>query len=1071
MSEAVKDVFQRYIIGLFPELADMAIVSSDGMEKKTSWSTQVMKAYGYGPEDRQEIKLDDGYYWLQKGSQKPILFIVAVSEKQPTVDNILQNLFNGIGANQHRMNGLKVWMPFLGTGTGNLTLLKSLQTMILVLQSLKNDAGMHDIHFWLSIPKNRSGLELFDFINSGADIFIGPVIESTPDPLIQAFLKETRRKFFYLPVIPSREDVPELLYKANHWVAGDDSIAEAFDKLSDINDHDYVLLGMVMKRRGSFHLRIYALGQVTNNPMDGSSLDVYWSVRNIKIELQRSRYTGYGIVEIDGSELEGVLSEIGIAKLTEAGLFAGTQPVRPNNKVTIPGLISDSDKGEDYMDILRDVRAFARIMASQQFSPPLAIALLGRYGTGKSFFMRTLRAEVEKLSAGPQDIYCKGVVQIHFNAWSYMDANLWASLMNRIFEHLYEYISKETKSDELKRQIKQKLSEELNSTRQQVNELEAQKQKLNEDITNLKKKKGQLDKELEYKINNINKRSFLSVVRRINEKFDVAGKVEKALQSNSSYKELKKRLAQLMPEEFWKDPTVLYEEIRSKRTFLTQFFNGKKILWNTVCILVILSFIVYLPLIIGFSTDRLKDVNFAVLQASLSGLTLVLGYYRRYKKTCQELQPLAASFWQIKTEYESKIASAQEQYDKTTEQLRLDIVHKQSQVLIVEQEVQKAKVELESLKYRIDNAIGTEALYSFIEERKKSEDYRKHLGLVSIIQRDFEVLSDLFDAHNKEKSAVAFRSGFKKPLERIILYIDDLDRCSEERIVEVLGAVNLLMAFPLFMVVVGVDPRWIKNALRNRYKLELGADEEGHRDVISSSNYLEKIFQVSFKLKEPDDAQVKNMLTSLSNLSSERTAPALSLAAAFAEDTAALPESPDTGIREVPDASAGEESWFAPDSPREHEDFPGIDTPERLQITPMEIELMSGLSALIGNNPRTIKRFLNTYRIIKAHEDLIYSKDNEERELKMIMFLIALAVGPFKQLKARIWTFIAESPEMGQRLGQYLKGKRTAKDPYANELKQLGQLLSSGFYESLGTEPLSVFKKHVSFVERFIFDD
>ena len=51
---------------------------------------------------------------------------------------------------------------------------------------------------------------------------------------------------------------------------------------------------------------------------------------------------------------------------------------------------------------------------------------------------------------------------------------------------------------------------------------------------------------------------------------------------------------------------------------------------------------------------------------------------------------------------------------------------------------------------------------------------------------------------------------FEKPLERIILYIDDLDRCPEERVVEVLEAVNLLMAFPLFIVIVGVDPRWVK---------------------------------------------------------------------------------------------------------------------------------------------------------------------------------------------------------------------------------------------------------------------
>ena len=46
-----------------------------------------------------------------------------------------------------------------------------------------------------------------------------------------------------------------------------------------------------------------------------------------------------------------------------------------------------------------------------------------------------------------------------------------------------------------------------------------------------------------------------------------------------------------------------------------------------------------------------------------------------------------------------------------------------------------------------------------------------------------------------------------RPIERIVLYIDDLDRCPPERVVEVLQAVHLLLAFELFVVVVAVDAR------------------------------------------------------------------------------------------------------------------------------------------------------------------------------------------------------------------------------------------------------------------------
>jgi hypothetical protein len=36
--------------------------------------------------------------------------------------------------------------------------------------------------------------------------------------------------------------------------------------------------------------------------------------------------------------------------------------------------------------------------------------------------------------------------------------------------------------------------------------------------------------------------------------------------------------------------------------------------------------------------------------------------------------------------------------------------------------------------------------------------------------------------------------------------------------VKVLEAIHLLLAFELFVVVVGVDPRWLNNALSEKYK-------------------------------------------------------------------------------------------------------------------------------------------------------------------------------------------------------------------------------------------------------------
>ena len=55
-----------------------------------------------------------------------------------------------------------------------------------------------------------------------------------------------------------------------------------------------------------------------------------------------------------------------------------------------------------------------------------------------------------------------------------------------------------------------------------------------------------------------------------------------------------------------------------------------------------------------------------------------------------------------------------------------------------------------------------------------------------------------------------------------------------DRVVTVLQAVHLLLAMPLFVVVVGVDPRWLLRALRTRYQgiLGAGAVEETDHDPI-----------------------------------------------------------------------------------------------------------------------------------------------------------------------------------------------------------------------------------------------
>ena len=111
-------------------------------------------------------------------------------------------------------------------------------------------------------------------------------------------------------------------------------------------------------------------------------------------------------------------------------------------------------------------------------------------------------------------------------------------------------------------------------------------------------------------------------------------------------------------------------------------------------------------------------------------------------------------------------------------------------------------------------------------------------------RRDFSQLSLLLAQAAQSPSAAGESKG-EAGVDRIILFIDDLDRCPENIVVDVLQAVHLLLAFPLFVVVVAVDSRWLLHSLR-QHSQALADDDV---DVASPVNYLEKIFQIPFRLR------------------------------------------------------------------------------------------------------------------------------------------------------------------------------------------------------------------------------
>lgn len=731
---------------------------------------------------------------------------------------------------------------------------------------------------------------------------------------------------------------------------------------------------------------------------------------------------------------------------------------------------ADIDDGRDHLGIDKDVDAFAKVIAANKFSPPLAIGLFGKWGMGKSFFMRKLKDRIKhytKISEENAD-YCSGVAHIHFNAWSYMDANLWASFVTRIFEGLNEYISDSTATEDEKAEIEKILSNELQVIRKERKAIEDRKETFKKEIEGLEKDKGEIEEKLEKEIESIENQTLESILETSLKDFKLKDEVNKAIESNQELKDLRSDLQDVLPDRYRENPELAIQQLSRVGTFVREILRDRSSR-NRLFVAAIIAIIIFVtPIILQNVAGLVVDTFVVFAQFAVSAIAIASPLIRGYRRVYDKLRPVIAELWNVQKAYDKKVEEAQFAYQQKKEAMEISIARKETEIATINNRIVDLDKELKELEFRLDHGLSTQTLYSFIEKRAASKEYKQHLGIISTIRHDFEVMSSLFlDAQSELNTRDELTAYSQKKLQRIVLYVDDLDRCPEERVVEVLEAVNLLMAFPLFVVVVGVDPRWVKNALLKKYKLQFGVSE---KDIgakqIEAANYLEKIFQVPFHLQEAEDKDVKKMLHQLnaSNIRVQEVEPI------DAEDSE-LPEEPNSEPEPAIDpAEEHEEIITTPQEEPEAE----AELKEELELYPEEVELMKDLSRVIGNNPRAIKRFVNVYQIVRAHEGLpSIGEQSRDHIFAQIMFLLALPLGPFRELTGHFNTYIEES-KTNSVLGHFLDTSLSMdKEGDLNKLKnQLHVVLSDSRASSLLQQTLcrELYERN-RFIKRFTFSE
>lgn len=251
---------------------------------------------------------------------------------------------------------------------------------------------------------------------------------------------------------------------------------------------------------------------------------------------------------------------------------------------------------------------------------------------------------------------------------------------------------------------------------------------------------------------------------------------------------------------------------------------------------------------------------------------------------------------------------------------------------------------------------GKKLYESFLKENK--EEVKKQINAVAEFRNDF---SELLESTN-----------FKK----LIVIVDDLDRCTPERIIENLEAIKLFLNVPRTAFIIGADPRIVKYAIEHKYKNNKEIEEDNNRIVI---DYLEKLIQLPYSLPRLSDSEVEtyiSMLICKKELEADKFDKVLDGFRLF---------------RTKNKYSSFGLSNF--ESILETGDFKKVKS--NIITIPSLVPLIT--SSLYGN-PRQIKRFLNTYTIRKKLAKVASIENFQDTILAKLMILEYSEPKLFKQL-------------------------------------------------------------------------
>ena len=250
-----------------------------------------------------------------------------------------------------------------------------------------------------------------------------------------------------------------------------------------------------------------------------------------------------------------------------------------------------------------------------------------------------------------------------------------------------------------------------------------------------------------------------------------------------------------------------------------------------------------------------------------------------------------------------------------------------------EADIQILKEKVEEHARRAGIPGQSKSLTELIQKRIESGYYHERLGILHQVQKDLQEITEALLPIQGYDTKL-----FPRGAPRIIIFIDDLDRCPPKQVVQVLEAAQLLVKTRLFVVVIAMDVRYITRALEKEYEGILV-----HEGNPSGLDYTEKIVQIPYRVRPISKGAMAAYLLSQIVLKQQ------------------LPPAHVT-----PGGTGPIQSSIVITAPRQatarvNEAIP----PEIQEFDPVELSLLETAAISVEISPRATKRLINVMKLIK----------------------------------------------------------------------------------------------------------